>query len=200
MSVLGDIIAGVLEAGLEALAYGAFDRRRASPPLPSEPTALEFMGMAFGVIVVFLGLAGLGIFLHQWTSERLVLREAPAQAVIVSIEKKQSDGRAFADVRLDYQRQTPTGPVACRRAQARIWRGSRDLELGKMVEVYSQPGSCTQPFYAPDIGNPRKTLLASLLAFPIGIAMLCSGYSSWRRRQRQLAVLKSAGKPTAAIP
>jgi len=165
-----------------------------------EPTALQSMGMVFGVFALFLGLAGLGVFVHQWTSERLVLREAPARAVIVSIEKQRSGSSAFADVRLDYQRQTPKGPVACRRAQARIWQGSQDLEPGKTVEVYSQPGSCIQPFHAPDIGNPRKTLLASLLAFPIGIAMLCAGYSSWRRRQRQLAVMVSAVKPTAAMP
>ena len=197
MSLLGEIIAGVLELGLEALTSG---RRRAPPPGPMEPTALQFMGMVFGVVALFLGLVGLGVFVNQWTSERLVLREAPARAVIVSIDRKQSGSSAFADVRLDYQRQTPKGPVPCRRAQARIWQGSQDLEPGKTVEVYSQPGSCTQPFYAPDIGNPRKTLFASLLAFPIGIAMLCSGYSSWRRRQRQLAVRMPVIKPTAVVP
>lgn len=199
MEGLGELIANILLGVLEGITYAG--ARRAPPPGPMEPTASEFMGMAFGVFIVIGGLMGLGVVLHQWSWERIVRRDAPAQAVIVSIEKKQQSGsNAFADVRLDYERQTPAGPVSCRRAPARIWQGSQDLEPGKMVEVYSQPGSCSQPFYAPDIGNPRTTLLVSLVAFPIGIAMLCSGYSSLRRRQRRQAMMVSAAKPTVVAP
>jgi hypothetical protein len=198
MEGLGELIANILLGVLEGITYAG--ARRAPPPGPMEPTTSEFMGMAFGVFIVIGGLMGLGVFLHQWSWEGIVRRDAPAQAVIVSIEKRQSGSSGYADVRLDYERQTPTGQVTCRRAPARFRQGAQDWEPGKMVEVYSQPGSCSQPFYAPDIGNPQTTLLVSLVAFPIGIAMLCSGYSSLRRRQRRLAMVASAARPTVVAP
>jgi len=197
MEGLGELIANLLVSALEGISY-AGGWRHTPPALPTEPTALELMAMVFGVFVVFLELMGLGVFVHQWTSERLVLRETAAPAVIVSIERRQSGSDGYADVRLDYQRQSPFGPVACRRASARLRHGSQDLKIGQTVAVYPQPASCSQPIYAPDIGSPQRTLWASLMTFPVGTVMVCGGYSSMRRRQRQLAMMGSAAKSAAA--
>jgi hypothetical protein len=197
MSILGEIIAGALQAAVEAAATAAFDRVRAAPSratpprLPTEPTAFESMAMAFGGLGIFLAVVFLCIFLHQWSLERLVRREAPASAVIVSIDRKQT---GFTDIRLDYDRQTPFGSIACRNAPARIRDGSQNLEAGRRIEVYSQPGSCSQPIYAPDIGNPRASLRASATAFPIGIAMLFVGYAAFRGRQYRLATTARTAK------
>jgi hypothetical protein len=199
MSVLADIIAGVLQGGLEGLLSGGLPRRRAPPPLPTEPTPLEMMGMVFGVFIIFMGLIGLAIFVVQWKQERFVHTEPASTATIVAIEKSVSNGsNSFADVRLDYERQTSKGSVACRRSLARLKHGGQDLEVGQTVEVYPQPGSCSNPYYAPDIGNPRSTLIASMIAFPIGIAMLCTGYSLFRRRQRRIMISLPVGAPAPA--
>ena len=193
MSILGEIVAGVLQAALEAAASAAVDRARAAPSrpapprLPTEPTTFEFMAMAFGALGLFLAIVGLGVFIHQWSLERVVLAGPGSPATIVSIDRRQTGSDGFIDIRLDYDRQTPFGPIACRNAPARIRHGSQDLEAGASVEVYSQPGSCSQPIYAPDIGNPRAMLLASAAAFPIGIAMLFVGYAAFRGRQYRLA-------------
>jgi hypothetical protein len=196
MSVLADIIASVLQGGLEALLAGGLPRRRAPPPLPTEPTPLEMMGMVFGVFIIFMGLVGLAVFVVQWKQERLVHSEPAATATIVTIEKSVSNGsNSFADVRLDYERGTSKGPVACRRSLARLRHGGQDLKVGQTVQVYPQPGSCSNPYYAPDIGNPRGTLIASVIALPIGIAMLCSGYSWFRRRQRRIMISTPVGTP-----
>jgi len=196
MSVLGDIIAGALEFGLEFLAYGGFSRRRVPPPLPTQLSDLESMAMISGAaVIVFVGLMGLGMFLHQWQQERFLLTEPATPAIIVSInrESKRND---FTEALLDYERQTPGGPVACRRAQALFRSGN--FAVGERVEVHPQPGSCYRPVYAPDVGNPRMSLLVSAIAFPVGIALFGAGFSSFRQRQRQLARMASARSSAAA--
>jgi len=206
MSVLGEFVAGVVQAGLETLASEALSRWRATPSrpapprLPTEPTAFEFMAMTFGGLGVFLAVVFLCVFLHQWSVERLVRRETPASAVIVSIDRKQTGSDGFIDIRLDYDRQTSFGPIACQNAPARIRHGSQDLQAGERIEVYSQPGSCSQPFYAPDIRDPRATLLASAVALPIGIAMFFVGYIAFRKRQYRLMTAATPGKPGAVDP
>jgi hypothetical protein len=132
----------------------------------------------------------------QWKQERFVHTEPAATATIMAIEKNVSNGsNSFADVRLDYERQTSKGPLACRRSLARLKHGGQNLEVGQTVQVYPQPGSCSNPYYAPGIGNPRSTLIASVIAFPIGIAMLCTGYSWFRRRQRRIVISVPVGTP-----
>lgn len=195
---MGEFIFNLLMNVLEGLSY-AGGWRSTPPPSPMQPTMLETLGMVFGVFFVFLGLMELGVFVHQSTSERLVLREAAVQAAIVSIERPRSGSDHYADVRVDYQRQGPSGPVACRRVLVRLGYGSQDLEVGQTVQLHPQPGGCSQPIYAPDIGNPQKTLWGSLIAFPVGIAMACGCYSSMRRRQRRLAKIASVARPTPAI-
>jgi hypothetical protein len=195
MSVLGDLIAGALEFGLEFIAYGGFSRRRPPPPLPTQLSDLESMAMISGAaVIVFVGLMGLGMFLHQWQQERLVLSEPAAQATIVSSDRR--SGSSVTEALLDYERQTSAGPVACRHAPALFKHGN--FEVGDRVEVHPQPGSCYRPVYAPDVGNPLMALLVSMIAFPVGIALFGAGYSSFRRRQRQLAMVASAAPSTSA--
>jgi hypothetical protein len=156
------------------------------------------MGMVFGVFILFMGLVGLAVFVVQWKQERLVHTEPAATATIVAIEKSVSNGsNLFADVRLDYERQTSKGSVACRRSLARLKHGGKDLEVGQTVRVHPQPGSCSNPYYAPDIGDPRSTLIASVIALPMGIAILCTGYSLFRRRQRRIMISVPAGAPAS---
>jgi hypothetical protein len=177
--IVGDVVSAVLEGVTSA---GGISRKRA-PRLPTDPTPLEMLGILLGPVIVFFSFFGYAVHLYQWKQESNVLTHPATRAAIVSVEKKQIRSNRFTDALLDYERQTEAGPVACRNAPARFRDWSQDFEVGKTVEVYTQPGSCYRPIYAADIGSPQTTKLVSLIAFPIGIAFFAAGYLSFRRRR-----------------
>jgi len=174
----GELVAILVQGVVE----GVLGRKR-PPRLPNDPTFLESFGLAFGTVLVLASALGYATHLYQWKQESNVLTHPPARAVIVSIKRENS----FTDALIDYERQTPAGPVVCKNAPARFEDWSHDLEVGKIVEVYPQPGSCYRPIYAPDIGDSQTTKIVSLIALPIGVALFIAGYSSLQRRRRQAA-------------
>jgi hypothetical protein len=183
--LVGDIVAGVLQVASDVAASGGGFSRKRPPRLPTDPTPLEVLGFAFGSVIVLASFFGYAVHLYQWKQESNVLTHPAARAAIVSADRKQTRDNHFTDALINYERQTPAGPVACRNAPARFKEWSQDFEVGKVVEVYPQPGSCYRPIYAPDIGNPQTPLVVSLIAFPIGMALFGTGYWAFRRRRSE---------------
>jgi hypothetical protein len=200
-SLFGDIVAAVLQGAPDVAASAGSINRKRAPRFPTDPTPLEVLGFAFGSAIVLASFFGYAVHLYQWKQERNVLTHAAARAAIVFADRKQTRNNRFTDALIDYERQTPAGPVTCRNAPARFKEWSQDFEVGKVVEVYPQPGSCYRPIYAPDIGNPRTSLLVSLIAFPIGMAFFGAGYWSFRRRSSETQqVMSVATHATARAP
>jgi hypothetical protein len=198
--VVAEIVAGLVEVGLEAIASAFRSKPKAPPqPLPTDPTKLESFGFIFGSMLILASFAGYAVHLYQWQQENNVLTHSPARATIVSTALKQAGGDHVTDARLDYVRQAAAGSVKCKNAQIRFRGWSGDFDVGKTVDVYPQGINCHGPIYAPDIGNPRTTLVASLIAFPIGTAVFTASFWAFRRRREaQAAVSGRIGATTSS--
>jgi hypothetical protein len=144
-------------------------------------------GLIVGSMLILASFAGYAVHLYQWQQENNVLTHSPARARIVSAAPKQAGGNRVTDARLDYVRQAAAGAVKCKNAQIRFRGWSGDFDVGKAVDVYPQGINCHGPIYAPDIGNPRTTLLVSLIAFSIGTALFTASYRAFRRRREAQA-------------
>jgi len=153
---------------------GAHDFERKSAP--DRRTKLSFFCTLFGITLVLAGLFGCAMYAYQMKQQNSVLSQPAVSARIVAATRERNDGTRFTDALLDYARPTPDGPVDCKSAPARFMGWSPAFDVGNMVEVHPQPGSCYRPIHAPDIGNPGKTLIGSLLSLLIGAAMFAMGY------------------------
>jgi hypothetical protein len=197
---VAEIVAGLVEVGLEAVLSAFRSKRKAPPqPLPTDPTKLQLFGLIVGSMLILASFAGYAVHLYQWQQENNLLTHSPARATIVSAALKQAGGDHVTDARLDYVRQAAAGPVKCKNAQIRFRGWSGDFDVGKTVDVYPQGINCHGPIYAPDIGNPRTTLVASLIAFPIGTAVFTASFWAFRRRREaQAAVSGRIGATTSS--
>jgi len=191
---VGDIVLRLVQGALEAFVSAggfSFKRKPLPPRLPTDPTKLEFFGFIVGSMLILASFFGYAVHLYQWQQEKNVLMHSPARAMIVSAAPKQTGSNRFTDARLDYVRQAAAGPVKCKNAQIRFRGWSGNFDVGKAVDVYPQGINCHGPIYAPDIGNPRTTLLASLIAFPIGTALFTASFWAFRRRREAQAAVSS---------
>jgi hypothetical protein len=148
-------------------------------------------------MLILASFAGYAVHIYQWQQENNVLTHPPARATIVSAAPKQAGGNRVTDARLDYVRQAAASLVEYKNAQIRFRGWSGDFDVGKAVDVYPQGINCHGQIYAPDIGNPRTTLLASLIAFSIGTALFIASYWVFRRRREaHAAVSRQIGATT----
>jgi hypothetical protein len=195
---VAEIVAGLVEVGLQAVLSAFRSKRKAPPqPLPTDPTKLQLFGLIVGSMLILASFAGYAVHLYQWQQENNVLTHSPARATIVSAAPKQAGGHRVTDARLDYVRQAAAGAVKCNNAQIRFRGWSGDFDVGKAVDVYPQGINCHGPIYAPDIGNPRTTLLVSLIAFSFGTALFTASYWVFRRRREaQAAISRQIGATT----
>jgi hypothetical protein len=186
LDIIGNLIAGVIEAAVE-IAFGAiFETRRSSqPPSQTDPTRLQWFGMMFGMTLALAGCLGLGVSISDWRWQNYVLAHSGVPALIVAAKRTEPEA-SFTDVLLNYERRTSDGVVACEKAPARLNGWSADFEVGKAIQVFPQPGSCYRPIYAPDIRNPLPVLLLSLIALPLGIACFWAGHSSHRNQRDRI--------------
>jgi hypothetical protein len=141
--------------------------------------------MTTGIVTALAGCLGFAIYLYDMRLAWHVVKTPAARATIVSTTQKHAGGKPLTDALLDYERQSPAGPVHCQRAPMSFAGPSETFAVGKQVDVYPQDGSCYRPIYAPDIGHPLAVILFSSVAFPCGLAIFGATLASSRRRRRQ---------------
>src|SRR6185295_8255242 len=62
---VAEIVAGLVEVGLEAIVSAFRSRRKApSQPLPTDPTKLEFFGLISGSMLILASFAGYAVHLY----------------------------------------------------------------------------------------------------------------------------------------
>jgi hypothetical protein len=150
--------------------------------LTAEMPRSAFISALLGITIVLAGLAGCAASLYQAKQQNIIVSTPIAAARIVSATRERNESTRFTDALVDYVRQTANGPVDCRNSPARLMGWSAEFDVGNTVMVYPQAGSCYQPIYALDIGDPGRTLNVSLITLLAGSAVLGLSYLFARRR------------------